>query len=185
MEKEIHIGNLHNILRQRNLFLSLTLALVLSNLFLALKILVQNERVILVPAIKQQMWMSRNMVSSSYLEEITNIYLTNLLDINSKNISYKKSLIMTNVSSEKTEYAKQILKYFANAESKYKQFDLTTYFTVNNIEIDVEKLETIASGILTSSYGKKGVKVSEEKYHLTFEYRSGFLKLKSFTRIIG
>lgn len=183
MDNKIHMGNIHNILKQRNLFLAIALGLLFANIFLSLKIVFQSERIILAPGLKQKVWLSRNLVSNSYLEEMTNIYLSNLLDINSKNIAYKKSLIMSNISTKDTESVKSITDYFNKSEEKYKKFDLITYFTVKQIQIDIEKLETIATGILTSSYGKHGMNVNEEKYRLSFDYHNGTLMLKSFARI--
>jgi type IV conjugative transfer system protein TraE len=184
MDKNIHLHNLSNILKQRNLFLALSLGLLCGNIILSLKILLQSERIILTPGLKQKVWLSRNMVSNSYLEEMTNIYLSNLLDINMKNIAYKKSLIMSNLSTKDVASLKSITEYFTKSEDKYKRFDLTTYFTVKKIEIDIDKLQTTATGILTSSYGKKGISVNEEQYLLSFDYHNGTLLLQSFTRII-
>lgn len=185
MHKDLHLHNLKNILKQRNLFLTISLGLLLGNIFLSLNILLQSEKVILIPGLREKAWLSRNTVSNSYLEEMTNIYLNHLLDINAKNIPYKKSLIISNVSNKNPDYIRAISEYFAHSEDKYKKFDLTTYFTTKKISIDIENLSTIATGILTSSYGRKGVSVNEEKYHLTFDYHNGTLRLKTFTRVKG
>jgi hypothetical protein len=93
MEKIIAIGNIQQVARQRNLFLILTLLLCLTALGLSVKLLTNNEKVILMPSLSQEVWISNNGVSKGYLEETSLMYLPLLLDLNPEIIDYKAGII--------------------------------------------------------------------------------------------
>lgn len=183
MYKKILFQNLEKLSKQRDLFLLLTIFALLSNICLTAKIIISDEKIFMVPGIRQDMWLSNNAVSHSYLEETSLLFLSNLLDISSSDISHKKSIILKYSMSSDPTSIKTIQEYFTDAEEKYKKFDLATYFTVKEVQIDIENLNVIAHGVLTSSYGKRGSSTKEESYILQFEYVGGSLRLKSFSRI--
>jgi len=183
MYKKILLQNIDKISKQRDLFLLLTIFTLISNILLIIKIVISDERLVMVPAISQDMWLSNRTVSPSYLEEISIVFLSNLLNISANDIAHKKSIILKYTTSDSGSF-NSIQKYFVDAEEEYKRFDLSTYFTIKNMEIDISNLTVIAHGILTSSYGKKGSSAAEESYSIQFEYIGGNLKLKSFARII-
>ena len=66
-----------------------------------------------------------------------------------------------------------------------KNFDLVTYFTVKNMEIDEGSGEVIAHGILTSRYGKHGFESNPTSYRLSFEFSGGYLRLKEFNQVVS
>jgi hypothetical protein len=143
------------------------------------------ERIILVPGLRQEISLSKNHVSSSYLEEMSAlVFLPALLELSSEVVLYKRDLILKYTSGSEAHYMQDISKYFAIALEQYKKFDLSTYFTVKNMEIDQERLVVIANGILTSIYGKRGFESSAASYRLSYEFTGGELRLKEFTRII-
>ncbi|MGV2432070.1 MAG UNVERIFIED_CONTAM: type IV conjugative transfer system protein TraE [Rickettsiaceae bacterium] len=183
MQKRILFQNIDRVARQRDLFLFASIIILISNMLLVIKIVSNDEKFVMVPGLNQSVWISNNSISSSYLEEMSLIFLNNLLDINPDNIEYKKSIILKHISTSNQETIFSIKKYFAELEEKYKKFGLSTYFTIKNMEIDTSKLKVIVSGILTSSYGKRGNDVKEEIYQIDFDYNSHQLKLKSFSRI--
>lgn len=183
MKQEIFSKNLKNIEYQRNLFILISIIVLVSNLLLSIKNLYEDEKIILVPGLKSLAWVKDNSVSESYIEEMSLMFLNLLLDISPHNIEFKKSLILTHMASQNEESTLQIKKYFLDVESKYKKFAITSYFTPQNIDIDAEELTATTTGILNSNFGKKGEEVTTEKYRLTFALQRGSLKLKSFENI--
>lgn len=183
MENKLFKKNIRIIEGQRNLFLFMSIVILASNILLAIKNLVRDERIILVPGLAQNVWIKNNSVSGSYIEETTILLLSHLLDISTHNIAYKKSLLLNYTSLASKDAFERINQYFLDAEDKYKKFDLTTYFTVKNVIIDLNNLTAEASGVLTSYYGKRASEVRDEKYLLSFELLRGSLKLKSFENI--
>jgi hypothetical protein len=67
---------------------------------------------------------------------------------------------------------------------EYSKFDLSTHFTVKNLQIDQKEMAVVANGVLTSWYGKKGHESREESYRISFEYNGGLLRLKGFERLV-
>jgi len=184
MHKSVLFENISIIKKQRNLFLVIALTSVLSNLFLGFKLATTDEKVVLVPGLRQEMTVSNHGVSKSYLEEFALLFLSNLLDLSPSDIGHKKDLVLKYTSNNNKSAMKQIVDYFASSERDYKRFGISTYFTVKNLEIDLETLSVIAHGLLTSYYGKKGYVSEDEDYQIDFEFQGGQLRLKSFARII-
>jgi hypothetical protein len=112
------------------------------------------------------------------------LFLSNLLDLSPNDIGHKKDLIVKYASSSDKKAIQNLLDYFTNAARDYKMFNLSTFYSVKNLEIDLENLTVIAHGILTSYYGKGGHDSQNEDYKLVFEYQGGNLRLKSFVRLI-
>jgi len=184
MHKSVLIENIGKITRQRNLFLAASAVSLVSNLFLGIKVATVDEKIVLVPALRQEMMVSKSGVSKSYIEEMSLLFLSNLLDLSPSDIGHKKELILKYTSNSDKRALKEVIEYFTTCERNYKRFDLTTYFSVKNLEIDLENLSVIAHGILTSYYGKAGHESENEDYRLDFEFQGGNLRLKAFMRIV-
>lgn len=174
----------NRITKQRNLFLLLTILLAVIGSALSLKILIQEERIIMVPPLSLEVMISNRKVSSSYLEQMTMVFLNSLLDLSSIDVLHKRDVILKYTSNSHPSFSKRINEYFADAASKYKNFDLVTYFTVKNMEIDEGSGEVIAHGTLTSRYGKHGFESIPTSYRLSFEFSGGYLRLKEFNQVI-
>ena len=172
------------IIKQRNLFLALTIALTFSSLALSLKIITMEERIIMVPPLTSEIVISNKRVSGGYLEQMSMVFLNSLLDLSGADVLHKRDIILKYTSNSNSGFAKKINEYFADAATKYKNFDLVTYFTVKNMEIDEAENAVIAHGILTSRYGKHGFEQIPTSYRLSFEFGGGYLRLKEFNRIV-
>jgi hypothetical protein len=105
-----------------------------------------------------------------------------LLNITPEELQYKRKLILKFTSHGSI---KSINNYFAKAEAEYKQFDLSTHFTVRKIEIKPGTLNVIAHGILASRFGKRGDNIQEVSYNLVFDYVDGVLLLNSFSKVLS
>jgi type IV conjugative transfer system protein TraE len=184
MNLRVAMQGVDRITRQRNLFLVLTIALSITSSALSLKILAQEERIIMVPPLSNDVTISNRKVSSGYLEQMTMVFLNSLLDLSASDVLHKRDMILKYTSNSDPSFSKKINEYFADSLEKYKNFDLVTYFTVKNMEIDEAKGEVIARGILTSRYGKHGFESNPTSYRLSFEFSGGYLRLKEFNRVV-
>jgi type IV conjugative transfer system protein TraE len=171
------------VVKQRNLFLSLTILLSITSMALSLKIATQEERIIMVPPLSSEVVISNRKVSSSYLEQMSMVFLNALLDLSSVDVLHKRDMILKYTSNSDEGFAKKINEYFADALEKYENFDLVTYFTVKNMEINEATGEVIAHGTLTSRYGKHGFESNPKSYRLSFEFSGGYLRLKEFESV--
>lgn len=176
------LGN-SRIVKQRNLFLTLTILLSITSVALSTKIVTQEERIIMVPPLTSDVVISNKKVSSSYLEQMSMVFLNALLDLSSVDVLHKRDMILKYTSNSEESFAKKINEYFADALEKYKNFDLVTYFTVKNMEINEATGEVIAHGTLTSRYGKHGFESNPASYKLSFEFSGGYLRLKEFEAV--
>lgn len=171
------------VVKQRNLFLSLTILLSITSMSLSLKLANQEERIIMVPPLTSDVVISNKKVSSSYLEQMSMVFLNSLLDLSSVDVLHKRDVILKYTSNSDASFTKKINEYFADAAEKYKNFDLVTYFTVKNMEINEATGEVIAHGTLTSRYGKHGFESNSASYKLSFEFSGGYLRLKEFESV--
>lgn len=180
MEKVVALTNLESISRQRNLFLGLTLILAVSLVLVSIRLVTLDEKTILVPGLNQEVWAKEGGVSAGYLEETTLMHLPLLLDLNSEIIDHKAAVIFKYVSQSDPAYMKKVQEYFAEAAKKYRQFSLSTYFAVKNLEVDAKKLAVKANGVLTSRYGEEGFETTKISYLLQYEWTGGKLRLREF-----
>lgn len=184
MNIQIALSSVEKLVKQRNLFLLLTISLAIISSCLSLKLVSQEERIIILPPISSEVMISNKRVSSSYLEQMTLVFLNNLLDLSTADILYKRDMILKYTSHSDAGFVKELTEYFASNASKYKDFDLVTYFTVKNMEIKEQENSVIANGILTSRYGKRGYETKAASYYLSYEYSGGYLRLKEFKQVV-
>lgn len=183
MEKQIMVANIDKVARQRNLFLVLLLGSVFSLSIVSLKLAMTSERVIMVPSLGRDMWVSDLGVSVSYIEEAAAMYLPLLLDLDADSIDWKKELLMTHVSKNDPSHMKAINDYFAATKERYKQFTLSTHFAVKSFEVDAKNMAVKASGTLISRFGERGYSSIPATYGLNFEWVAGKLLLKEFIKL--
>ena len=172
------------VVKQRNLFLLLTILLSIAVSSLSLRMLAMEERIIMVPPLTSEVIISNRKVSSGYLEQMTYVFLNSLLDLSATDVLHKRDMILKYTSNSDAGFTKKINEYFAESETKYKNFDLVTYFTVKNMVIDEVKNEVIANGILTSRYGKQGFESTPASYRLKYELSGGYLRLMEFNKVL-
>lgn len=183
MEKSIANTNVEKVCRQRNLFVFLTLVLGVCSCFLSIKLMRSSEKTILVPGLNSEFWISDFSVSDSYLQATTLMYLSILLDLDPQTIEAKSKLVFQYVSNTNSQYVKQIQQYFAIAQEKYKQFDLSTYFSVKNFVLDTKNLVVVANGTLTSKFGASGLQTETASYKISYENVLGQLRIKEFFKV--
>ncbi|MGC0372185.1 MAG: hypothetical protein DGJ47_000892 [Rickettsiaceae bacterium] len=177
------VQNIELIARQRNLFIVLCLISFIITLVVSLKLFTRKERVILIPGLSQEVWVEDKGVSSSYLEESTNMYLPLLLDLDVDSIDWKRNRILAHVSKSDVNYIKSLSAYYARVKEQYKQFSLSTHFALKKLEINSKKLVVIAKGQLISRFGSGGFESEPADYRISFEWLSGKLLLKEFVQI--
>lgn len=172
--------NIANVAKQRNLFLGISIASVLSCVFLSFKISTMEQTTIIVPGVNQKMSISNVGVSRSYLEEMSAMLLPLLLDLDHDSLDWKRERLFEYVSTSDASYLRDLAAYFAKTKEQYKVFNLSTHFGCKSFRTDTKKLQVIASGILASHFGAEGFKKKTVHYLLSFEWIAGALLLKEF-----
>lgn len=184
MELKLAAVNLARVIRQRNLFLSVAGLLLAANFLLAVKLYRSEEIVTAIPGLSKTMSISEHGVSESYLEEWSLLYLSALLDLSPATVEHKRDMILKHTAASNSKYLQNIKEYFANSIAEHKKFGISTYFTPKHLDIDTKNLKVIASGTLTSSFGKKAAPKEELAHYLiSFQQVGRIIKLKEFYRI--
>lgn len=183
MQLKEAVREARQIVKQRNLFLLLTISLSITSMSLAIKLVLQEERIVMVPGLATGMSVANNKVSASYLEQMSFIFLSSLLDLTANDINHKRDLILKYTSHSDEKFSKRINEYFAAALEKYQKFDLATFYTVKEMIVDEKKQEVLVHGLLTSRYGKEGFDTIKKSYKLSYELVGGVLRLKEFAAV--
>lgn len=168
---------------QRNLFLVIVLIVLGGNFLLTLQLFRSKEQVIMVPGLQRELAVSSSGVSKSYLEESSLLFLSALLDLTPETLEAKRDMILKYTSSVNKKYIQQIKEYFASSAVQHKKFNMSTYFTPKELEINLKDLEVRARGTLSSNFGRKGYKEDLAEYVISFEQIGMRLKLKEFYRV--
>lgn len=59
-----------------------------------------------------------------------------------------------------------------------------TFFAAKKIDVEPRKLQVTIEGLLTSTFGKRGIEEDRVKYLMAFDFVGGMLKLKEFKQIV-
>jgi type IV conjugative transfer system protein TraE len=177
MEQKILLANHDKVMRQRNMLLGISALMMVSNVFLSLKVASQDSKVIMVPGLGAEMAVSSKQISQGYLQEMANMFLSLLLDLAPNDIGYKKDKVLKYTTAKGL---RNIEKYFTDEAERLKKFKLSTYFTPKELIVDEKNLRVKAFGILTSHFGASGNQDQEITCLLQFVYTGGILRLESF-----
>jgi len=169
--------------RQRNFFAGMLALSVFSTFVLSVKLISATEKVIMVPGITREMIIDGDKVSKSYLEETSLLFISALLDLSPSTINFKRDIVLKNASKRSPDALKSLQAYFAESTIEHKKFGLSTFFAPKKLIVDTKKLQVIAEGLLTSTFGNKGFDESEVKYRLSFDYVGGHLQIKEFVKL--
>lgn len=177
MEQKIFTSAFDKLLKQRNFFVLISVLLLIGNLLLSITLAQRDTTVVMVPALENQMSVSNKHVSKSYLEGMSNMFLSYLLDLSPSTISYKSQQVLKYTTSKGIQ---NIENYFKEQSEKLKKFKISTFFTPKDLDINENTLEVKAKGILTSYFGSQGSEHKEVEFLLTFAYKGGSLRLDKF-----
>lgn len=183
MQKEYYSAGIENIARQRNVFIAMCLTLLLALILVSTRLVLTDNKTILVPGLLEEAWVSESGVSGSYLEQGAAMYLPLLLDLDSQCIRWKRDRVLQFVSHSDSRYLKALSDYFARVKEQYDQFSLSTHFALKKLESDSSNLTVRAYGKLISRFGNRGFEEDEVIYGISFEWVNGRLLLKEFVKL--
>lgn len=172
------------ITRQRNFFAGLSGLAVIANFLLVGKLAVIEEKIIMIPGIAREMIIEGAQVSQSYLEESALLFASCLLDLTTETIPAKRDMILKHASARSKKNIEALQSYFAVKEEEHKKFGLMTFFAPKKLQVDIKNLWVVVEGTLTSTFGKKGIEQENVKYLMSFDFVSGLLKIKEFSRLL-
>lgn len=169
--------SLEKLIKQRNAFLVLSLGMMLANILTASLLFFKNERIVIVPAyFKQTFWTEGELVSDSYIEEMSLFFTKLMLDTTPDSHKYRRDVILRYVAPK--YYHELEKKLIAEAERLYKE-GVTTSFMPK--EVKVKALGAEVTGLLISYISGTRVGEVKETYQLQFGNTGGIFMLENFT----
>lgn len=179
MRFSLNQKRLSHLLLQRNFLVSLSGALLVSNVLLATLVFSKNTRVVITPPdVKQQYWVEGNRFSPSYVEEMA-LHLTHLLlDVTESSIIPQGEVLLRWVSPDTYGVFKSKL---LEDSKRLKKDQVSLYFAPAEVEIFPDGLSVDITGNLITYVASKKVTDVRETYHLKFVSSHDKLLLESFT----
>lgn len=178
MEISILANKQQNLLLQRNILVVVGIILLFSNVLLSGYVLTSERQVYIVPAhLNREMIISNKYISSSYLEEMSIFYLNLLLGLNESNIDYNKDIVLRHIHPS---FYNHISSFLEQEKKRYQDYRLSTYFKLTKLTIDNKNLIVLASGVLTSYFGKNSKSTDQVNYKIEYDYSGGMLTIKNF-----
>lgn len=173
------LSYMQNSLRaQRNFAVLICLFLLASNLVLSVLLLNSEKQVILVPPnLEREVALSEEKLNRGYLEEMGTFFLSKMLDLSNHNIDSQSAVVLRHTSPS---FYNQMKEFFQSEKQKYAEYNLTTYFIANSIEVIPEQLTVVAKGTLLSQFAGRGKSEEPVTYRLTFDYIGGILTISNF-----
>ena len=152
--------------KQRNILLLVCLGLLFANIFLATALLSHDDKIIVVPAgFNKSFYVRGSYVSSEYLEEMGEFVAHLILNISPENADYKYEKLLKYVDTRSYDYFKE---HYLDLITKFKQEDISTYFSPKTMEVDENNLRVVLEGDYIQSAGSEQVSRSLEKFYIQF-----------------
>ena len=168
--------------KQRNIAIIIGMIMLGINGVLSLSILGKREKTVIVPAyLKQTVWTQGELVSASYIEEMSRYFSELLLDSTPDNYKYKRDVILRYVAPS---YHNIVEKQLIEEEQKMRKSNLTTDFVIKKIIVNEKNYQGLVVGNLVKYVAGQRVSESEEKILIKFGYESGIMMVREFKRVI-
>lgn len=178
MEFNIGKQNNRNLVFQRNILLVLFIVSLFICLMQSVVIVTKDNKTIVIPTnLTKEISVSDYSVSRSYIEEMSNFFLSFLLDLTPSNINYKSDIILRHISAD---FYQEMKGYFTKEIAKYKEYALLTTFNLSELEIDEKALKVRAKGQLITYFGKTGFKQEPVIYQIKYIYKGSKLLISKF-----
>lgn len=137
---------------QRKFFLCIFLCQLIIGVFLSIKVFFKEQQVVIIPAgFNKELTLSNKNISASYLEEMTYFFASNLLDLTPENFNYRKHMILRHVDPASYQKMEQ---YLNEEEKRYKEYNLSTSFSIGDLWVDTNNLEAKVTGTIRGQMDK-------------------------------
>lgn len=181
MRNLLHKSRLGTLWQQRNLMTGLALVLLGLNALQVIHPLFRADRVVLVPFdLKREVWVERNRISASYLEEMALMFAGLILENSPGSAPYKRDIVLRHTDPRTYSTLKGQLLEEAD---RLKRDHVTTSFQATDVRVKPESLHVELTGDLTRFVGEKRISQSRDTYAFSFDYRYGHLLIQTFQLI--
>ena len=180
MDKNTLTTRIHGLLRQRNIIAVLFILMVISNLFLTLKLMSKEQITILIPSeVTDTYRINGGNVSESYLIDRTSEIVKAIFNVTPQNVDFMQQTVLRMVYPASYSTIKKQLLALSEVITSRR---VTTVYFPSAIKVNAKELTAEAEGDLNSYLGK--VSTSEHKiYRLKFINTGAKLALLEFYEV--
>ncbi len=180
MEVEIYKKSLKQITLQRNAFLGLAFLLVVSNVILVVSLMFKKERVILIPPlIDKELWVERNSVSGTYLEQFGVFFAELILNKSPASAALQNRIVLRYV--DPARYNIFAAKLEKEAQEIKAQGVSYMFFPERTI-LRKKQLEVVLFGEHITYLGEREIAREPKQYTIKFSFSGGALHLSDLKK---
>lgn len=165
------------VLRQRNLLLGVSLALVVLSGTLGIAAASRDREIVLQPVLRSSLTLSSQGVSRDYLEAITRDAAVLTLNRTPQSLDYWMKSVLEIVDARAYGAVKgDLLKIVEDQRGS----SIAQWFTVESMKVDPATLTSEVSGVLHTIVGRQEVSATPKTFHYGWSYNGVSLKLVQF-----
>jgi type IV conjugative transfer system protein TraE len=180
MHLNIRDSKIAQLVKKRNT-LSLVLVCSLSvNLLQGITVLnlVDKTRTVIVPPDSREFWVSSKMVSVSYLQQMTDYFLTLILNTTPSTAAYKRETLLKFVHPSHYGLVKEQL---ITDETEIQKRHISRFFVPVSYEVNEADHSVKTLGDLTTLVGQEKVSVERLEYQLQYHIEEGQLLIEAIS----
>ena len=160
--------------------LALMGACVLSSLVLMFNMVGRDRVIVTPPSIDKTFWVSKDHVSSSYLEQMGSFIAYLTLDVSPQSIDWKKTMLLQYVSPD----IYGVLQTRQDLEAdRLRRLNATTQFSVAQLLPNEEAMNVTLKGRLATFINGARTSDIDKEYVAEFEFKGNRVQIRNFKEI--
>ena len=155
-------------------------ACLLSALVLMFNMVGRDRVIVTPPSIDKTFWVSKDRVSSSYLEQMGSFIAYLTLDVSPQSIDWKKTMLLQYVSPD----VYGVLQTRQDLEAdRLRRLNATTQFSVAQLLPNEEAMNVTLKGRLATFINGTRTSDIDKEYVAEFEFKGNRVQIRSFKEI--
>ncbi len=160
--------------------LALMGACLLSSLVLMFNMVGRDRVIVTPPSIDKTFWVSKDRVSSSYLEQMGSFIAYLTLDVSPQSIDWKKTMLLQYVSPD----VYGVLQTRQDLEAdRLRRLNATTQFSVAQLLPNEESMNVTLKGRLATFINGARTSDIDKEYVAEFEFKGNRVQIRNFKEI--
>ena len=166
--------------RSQGAALALMGACLLSSLVLMFNMIGRDRVIVTPPSIDKTFWVSKDRVSSSYLEQMGSFIAYLTLDVSPQSIDWKKTMLLQYVSPD----VYGVLQTRQDLEAdRLRRLNATTQFSVAQLLPNEEAMNVTLKGRLATFINGTRTSDIDKEYVAEFEFKGNRVQIRNFKEI--
>jgi len=155
-------------------------ACLLSSLVLMFNMVGRDRVIVTPPSIDKTFWVSKDRVSSSYLEQMGSFIAYLTLDVSPQSIDWKKTMLLQYVSPD----VYGVLQTRQDLEAdRLRRLNATTQFSVAQLLPNEEAMNVTLKGRLATFINGARTSDIDKEYVAEFEFKGNRVQIRNFKEI--